>query len=344
MAAMMSFAVPSLAADEHRSLPAHDSELQVYETWHQQRVQSPPPAVGCWQVSYPDKVWVQQVCHKTTALLSQTRRLRPANFNTVGNGLDYAAQTASMTKAAAGSFPVAKGVEFISNTPDDKAGLDFYSLQLNTNFSEPAFKLGNNSPYCARHGYSECATWQQFVYLSNGNIDDPNNHVIFIQNWLYIPGTVNCPTGWRTAERGGKDKETSCVKNSESAIVRPVLTGADLKNVKLSGSVIKQGLDTVMFTYSKQIYAVTQDDSTLEIASTWRASEFNVFGVNAGSPTAWFNKGSSLTVRVTADDGRSKAPVCLHDAGTTGEGNNLTPGDCKVSDGTPPFIEFIESN
>lgn len=204
--------------------------------------------------------------------------------------------------------------------------------------------MGNNSPYCAHHGYSKCATWQQFVYQSKGNVDNPDNHVIFIQNWLYIPGTANCPAGWRTVERGGEDKETSCVKNSESAITRPIPTGADLKNVKLSGSVVKQGLDTVILTYNNQIYAVTQDDSTLEMASTWRASEFNIFGVNANFPTAYFNKGSSLNLRVAADDGTNKAPVCLHNAGTTFEGNNLTLGTCETSAGTPPFIKFTESN
>lgn len=91
IAITMSFITPLSAADRFNALPDFDEESQPYDIWQQQLKLSPPPAVGCWRISYPDTVWVKQACHKETALLQQDRFSYPEIYDTVGNGLDYAA-------------------------------------------------------------------------------------------------------------------------------------------------------------------------------------------------------------------------------------------------------------
>jgi hypothetical protein len=81
----------------------------------------------------------------------------------------------------------------------------------------------------------------------------------------------------------------------------------------------------------------------LDIASVWQQTEFNVVG-DAGGSRAKFNEGVSVTVKIALSDGSTSKPTCVKNAGTTGETNNLDLGTCTASAGSPPYIEFTESN
>lgn len=325
---------------------AAQAQAHALQVWHDSIKRLGPPAEGCWSVSYPGHIWKKEACGTAPAYRSTPPVVPGATLGNVsamvsgraraqaGAGYDYSAVTSGLTRSATGSFPVVKGVKSESGA----YGANKYTLQLNTNTSDDVVDLGNNSPYCAHNGYRACATWQQFIYSTDNGGGRPQ---VFIQNWLFIGKGDRCPRGWGSFGQG----YYGCYTNSR-AVAAPNVPAADLAKVKLEGSVSANGLDTVTFTYNGKAYAITQDDSTLEIASTWLQSEFNVVGDGADSPAANFNKGSSLTVNLAVNDGTTNAPECLGPAsgGTTGEYNNLTLGKCTASGGATPSIQFIESN
>lgn len=325
---------------------AVQAQAQALQTWHENLKHLGPPTAGCWSVSYPGHIWKKEACgtasyrstppvvgSETVGNLASNMTADGAKAKT-GAGFDYAAVTSALTRSAVGSFPVVKGVKSESGA----YGANKYTLQLNTNISDDVAGLGNTSPYCAHNGYKACSTWQQFIYSTdNGN----SNPQVFIQNWLFIGKGDRCPKGWGSFSQG----YYGCYTNSK-AVAAPNVSAADLAKVKLDGSVSANGLDTVTFTYGTKAYAISQNDSTLEIASTWLQSEFNIVGDGSESPAANFNKGSSLTVNLAVNDGITHAPTCLgpNNGGTTGEYNNLTLGKCTAKDGATPSIQFTESN
>jgi hypothetical protein len=84
-------------------------------------------------------------------------------------------------------------------------------------------------------------------------------------------------------------------------------------------------------------------DSVVDLATDWKASEFNIFGDGNGSE-AVFNTGSTIKVKIAVTDGSTSAPTCEPDAGTTAETNNLKLKSCTASSGATPAIAFKESN
>jgi hypothetical protein len=116
-----------------------------------------------------------------------------------------------------------------------------------------------------------------------------------------------------------------------------------LKTIKLSGTAVEGGLDTLVMTVGKKAYSVTGEDSVVYLSTAWTESEFNIVGDGGGSE-AYFNTGSSLTVKVAVTNGTTNAAVCASDSGTTGETNNLNLGSCTGKGGATPYIEFTESN
>ncbi len=333
---------------------AKEAQAQALQTWHQDLKQAGPPAAGCWSVAYPSHVWKQETCKKVTSyrsippsivtghaisgnFSSKTAASRSAAGNTAdkaGAGSDYSAVTSNLTQSATGSFPTVTGVKSVSGN----YGTNKYTLQLNTNISDDVVQLGNTSPYCAQNGYAACSTWQQFIYSTDNGGGNPQ---VFIQNWLFVGASDSCPDGWGSFSQG----YYGCYTNSDAVAV-PNIPAASLASVKLEGSATANGLDTVTLTYGTKVYAISQDDSTLDIASTWLQSEFNIVGDGSESPAVNFNKGSSLTVKLSVNDGSTNAPSCLGPSGggTTGEYNNLTLGKCSATGGATPFIQFTESN
>ncbi|RDD80220.1 hypothetical protein DVJ77_18680 [Dyella tabacisoli] len=327
---------------------AVEAQAQALQSWHENIKKLGPPAAGCWSATYPNHLWKKEVCGKVSAYRSTpptiasrdvlgnfaTRAMGNKSAQQAGSGTDYSALTSNLTSSAVGSFPVVRGVKSESGN----YGSNEYTLQLNTNISDDVVQLGNTSPYCADNGYAACSTWQQFIYSTDNGGGNPQ---AFIQNWLFIGPGDSCPSGWGSFSQG----YYGCYTNSDAVAV-PNVPVANLAKVKLSGTASANGLDTVTFTYGTVAYAISQSDSTLEIASTWMQSEFNIVGDGSQSPAANFNSGSSLTVKLAVSDGSTNAPTCVGPAngGTTGEYNNLNLGACTAAGGATPSIQFTESN
>lgn len=342
--------VPFAAASAAQTDIAALAKTQAVQAWHEQVKEDGPPAEGCWSVSYPSRIWTAERCNAAPNYRSippsptstgHSRITRSTSLSgspvsaKAGAGVDYSAVTASLTRSATGSFPTVTGVTSESGA----LGANKYTLQLNTNTSDDVVNLGNTSPYCAANGYAACSTWQQFIYSTDNGSNNPQ---VFIQNWLFVGPGDSCPRGWQsfnTSEYQG------CFTNSQAVAV-PNVPASSLGSVKLAGSATANGNDTVTFTNGTKVYAISQRDSTLQIASTWNTSEFNVVGDGSNSPAANFNRGSSITVKLAVNDGSTRAPSCLgpNGGGTTGEYNNLTLGRCTTSGGAMPFIQFTESN
>jgi len=321
-------------ADDSRGVV--DSRPEV-EAWHDAIKQAPPMAEGCFHAVYPSLNWVEEACQEVKFRSTP----RPPNRgpstdsttqpDTVGNGYDYSARTANNTRSAVGSFPTVSGVTSASTTD--------YTLQLNTNY-------GPSPTFCSAKGYTNCQTWQQFIYSSNYSGSAGTGVAgaqAFMQDWLFLTSSdyrrKHCPSGWNSYSA-----QYACWKNSSGVAVSAVALSS-LAQVTLTGSASTTGNDTVTFTYGTTAKAVSQAGSTLYIGSTWNQSEFNVVG-NGGGSGAYFNPGSALAVRVAVNDGTANAPTCLgpSNGGSTGETNNLTLGTCTTSSGTTPYIQFTESN
>jgi hypothetical protein len=303
--------------------------VQSLKAWHETMRRTAPPMVGCFRASYPSVTWLWEAC-QTTNYRSRppeglVRHQQPGGGGpqTVGDGDDYAAGTSSLTDSATGSFAVVSGLtsETGSSTPG-------YSLQLNTDIS-------SSSPACASYGYSSCKVWQQFIYSSDYT---GGSAQAFIQNWLFIPTGAGCPAGWTSYSTTSYN---GCYENS-GAVNVPSVPATQLASLKLSGSVVKDGADTVTFADGTTAYAVSEYDTTLDISDVWNESEFNVVG-NGGGSQAQFNFGTWIAVELQVNDGSASAPTCLASAGTTGETNNLSLGSCSASGGAGPYIEFTES-
>jgi hypothetical protein len=255
-------------------------------------------------------------------------------INTVGNGTAWAAKvTGAYVTSSEGSFPSVTGV----TSENDGGTANLYGLQLNSYF------FPSNSTACqgARlPSGTSCYQWEQFLYTPE--YTNSTQYYVYIQYWLFAvdsTGTFKsvrrCPSGW--ANYSGQ-----CYKNSSSVTVpASVQVISNLKNLKLKGS-ISGGNDTVTLTNGTTLYSVSASDGVTNLASGWNYSEFNLFGAGGGS-AATFNSGSSITVKISMNNGSTAAPTCVN-YGTTGETNNLNLGSCSGTGGTSPYIQFTESN
>jgi hypothetical protein len=291
---------------------AEEAEAQARESWREAIVRTAVPNEGCFHAAYPSKQWESVACG-----VAPNRPFRPhkaAAGLTVGDGDDYVASVTGLMSSAVGSFPQVTGVTSEKNF--GKA--NNYSLQLNSNFMTTAVCNGPN-----------CLSWQQFIY-STGDREGS----VFMQYWLIDYG-VPCPSGWYA-------DAPDCYTNSAS-VSAPNQVITQLANLKVSGSAVLGGVDTVTFTTETDAYSATGPDTVVDLATGWNQSEFNVIG-NGDGTKARFNKGSSIEVKIAVSNGTTSAPTCVADAGTTGETNNLTLGSCKGFGGATPSIEFIEAN
>lgn len=310
---------------------AAPSEEQAQAIWRDLVHSNPAPAEGCFHATYPSTAWVRDTCYQTPhRYMAPPRRNNNGQWETVGNGNDYAISVAGNISKTIGSFPTVtgvkteKGVGVAAFGGGGILGPNEYTLQINSQMD-----LGTSS--C--NGHSGCTVWQQYVMAPDYDVQGKT--AVFIEYWLLGYGN-SCPSGWDSD--GGGD----CVKNSNytSAPDEPI---TQLGNEKLSGSATSGGNDTVVYTVGTTAYTFSAKDSVLHLASAWNQSEFNVVG-NAGGSKAQFNTGSSVTVKVAVTDGSSAKPTCLKNAGTTGETNNLTLKTCTATGATQPYIQFTESN
>jgi len=285
--------------------PVDDAEARNQENWRETIARTAAPAEGCFHTSYPSLTWNKAECTIAPNIPYIPRKGRGLS-QTVGDGNDYAAEvTSGVISETIGSFPTDSGVK----TEKGLLGANDYSLQLNSNFMNTAACDGASNP-------SECLDWEQFVYSSG-------YEEAFMQYWL-INWNNRCPSGWYSYSN-------DCYTNS-SAVGTPKEAIGKLKSLKLSGTAVKGGIDTLVFTVGTEAYSTTGQDSVVDLATAWTESEFNIIGDGDGS-AATFNTGSSVTV-----------PTCAADSGTTGETNNLNLGTCSGTGGAKPYIEFTESN
>jgi hypothetical protein len=298
----------------------NDTETNKQEAWREAIAHTAVPAEGCFHASYPSLAWEKAECTIAPHIPFAPRR---GTSQTVGNGDDYAAEvTSGLISETVGSFPKVTGVT--SETDPAMLGANDYSLQLNSNFMNTAACDGAAVP-------ADCLDWEQFVYSSG-------YEVAFMQYWLIYWDTT-CPSGWFTYEVDGY---IFCYTNS-NGVTAPLEVIKKLKTLKLSGSAVNGGIDTLVFTAGKDAYSTTGPDSVVDLATAWTESEFNIIGDGDGSE-ADFNSGASITVKVQVTNGTKNAPVCAANSGTTGETNNLNLGSCAGHKGASPYIEFTESN
>jgi hypothetical protein len=289
---------------------ASEAEAMAQDNWRETMARTTVPHEGCFEAEFPTAVWVEATC-----VVAPDKVYVPRGHSgrqTAGDGVDYAASVTGTMSAAVGTFPAVTGV-----TSEKDGSANVYSIQLNSNFMSTA----------ACNGHSGCQSWEQFVYSSSET-------AAFMQYWLIDYGNT-CPSGWN-AYQG------SCYKNS-AAVTVPKQPITELASLKLSGTAVLNGNDTLVFTTPTKAYSTTGKDSVVDLATDWNQSEFNIIGDGGGSK-ATFNKGSSITVKVAVTHGSTAAPTCASNAGTTGETNNLTLGACSAVSGATPYIQFKETN
>lgn len=294
---------------------------RLHQDWRAAIAHVATPGKGCFTASYPVTLWREVPC-VAAPHRPYLPRSGAGHAQTVGDGNDFAAVTATLTSAAAGSFPRVKGLKSESD-----GGANVYSIQLNSNF------MSGDQACATAYNPSQCLGWLQYVYSSS-------EHAGFMQYWLihYSGGSVHCPSGWFSFSN-------DCYKNSAAvSIPQEVIT--DLPKISLSGTAVANGLDTLKFMDGGNAYSTTGQDTVMYLADGWTDSEFNVIGDGGGSQ-ANFNSGTSLTVRIEVTDGTNAKPVCQGNDGTTGETNNLNLGTCKAKkgkNGGSPAVQFVESN
>ena len=292
------------------------AEARLTEAWRAAITGVAVPGQGCFTAEYPSTVWMPVACTKAPAGPFVPKR-GPKGF-VVGNGNDYAAETASPISSAVGSFPSIKGLKQETN----EGASDTYTLQLNSSYYVAPVCQGAAVP-------SECRAWMQYVYSNNS----PSAGTAFMEIWLINYGS-NCPAGWAPYA-------TDCYYNSNGVNV-PNQTLSALGDIQVSGAAVSGGNDTVKVTAAKKAYAVTMPDSMIDLAGNWNTAEYNLFGDGGGSE-AEFNPGTKIKVKVQLQDGSTNAPTCITD-GFTLESNNLGLNTCKAAGGKKPSITFSESN
>jgi hypothetical protein len=298
-------------------------EAQRRKAWHIEMAQIPLPKKGCFQASYPNKVWHEVAC-KPAPPYPQPPRRGPRPL-IVGNGDDVSAQ------APTGLISMAVG-SFDSSTATSEMGqigatgpqvANAYTLQLNTNPFSP-------STGCAGSPNPGCQGWEQFIFENNGASGSA-----YIQYWL-IGYNTTCPAGgWNTF---GSD----CWRNdSMGAAPAANQSITNLPQMSLTGTVTASS-DNVSFFDGATVSAITGDNA-VGAAAGWTIAEFNVVG-DGGGGQANFNSGASVVPRTRIVYGGTASPNCVAQ-GFTGETNNLSFGPTAPSSSPPgPAVAFTESS
>ncbi len=302
---------------------------QLLEGWRATMSRTPLPKAGCFTSAYPSTEWEEVPC-----TIPLPRPYRPASgprrLTVGGSGTDWFAKSATGTiSKAIGSFDSITGV---TNETDSNSGdANVFSLQVNTNHFKTS--MCNNRP--------GCTGWQQFMFSTH--IAFCTGPCLFMQYWLVDFGP-DCPSPWQHSTNAGPN---DCFQNSQ-AIPIPSQTIAGLADVILTGAAANGGNDTGTMSAGNPpiMYAVSNTDSVLNLALSWKEAEFNIFGDCCGH-MAVFNPGSTLVVRLSVDEGATIAPTCVQTGlGLPGEANNLalvgTPAAVPAT--TLPAIVFTESN
>ncbi len=329
---------------------------QSREAWRAEMSRRPVPKNGCFTAKYPSTEWQEVPCGRPSPYHNPGRS--GARPNQVGHGTDFVAKTSGRISTAVGSFESVNG---LCSESGDVAGTSFvtnniFTLQLNSqaNFLSD----GSTFSTAACNGHSGCSGWQQFVFSqTQGPPPGPGQQSaapsapvsttpgLFIEYWLINYG-ASCPTLPSWAGRGTwrSDGKGSCWFNGPTTYVPP-LTAADFAPAP-SGLVMTAtagaSQDKLVLATTSGMY-VYQEPSVLGLSQVWTEAEFNIFG-DCCLTQAVFNRGTTIVVKTSIDDGTTNPPACVPNDGTTGETNNLTlVSPCTASGGASPAIVFTES-
>jgi hypothetical protein len=301
-------------------------------SWQQAIHALPLSSSGCFTAAFPVLQWRSVTCQTApdVPFAPATSSSTPSTLSTVGNGVDYSAlSSGGLLSSVTGSFPyVSPGITekgVVPVTGDPKMHNTF-SLQLNSSFF-------SGSPACSgASNPTKCEGWQQFVETTSPSTQSQSE--LFMQYWLIDYGTT-CPAGWFTYS-------PDCYMNS-ATVPTSSLTAPGLASVSLEGSAAKGGNDIGTLTTRTNAYAVTGSDSVVDLASSWSAAEFGVFG-DGDYTAAKFGAGTTLRIETATNNETTLAPTCEKE-GFTGETNNLnlvkTP---KGAAGSSPSIVSEQSN
>jgi hypothetical protein len=318
MMKVTSLLTPAVVAAALGACAIQEDAQTAQDDWREAIVASPITDAGCYHAVYPDMSWSPTSCTAAPNQPYSTITITDGTQFTVGNGSDYALQVSELIKTGVGTFP------HVSGLVSEKDGTaNSYSIQLNSNFM-------SGTAACAAAG-SNCLSWAQFVYSSS-------EQAAFMQNWLIGYGTT-CPNAnWFS------DGQGDCYSNSDAASVPtlPLTNDTDLSTLKMSGTAVAGGNDTLVFASGTEAFTASEPDSTTNLASAWNASEFNIIG-DGNASEAVFNKSTAIEVRIAVKDGSTAAPTCVVNGGTTGETNNRVLDACDAFAGTTPSIEFRET-
>jgi hypothetical protein len=264
--------------------------------------QNSTPGEGCFHASYPNIAWEKVEC-KLGEPRAHTEHLHRTvdEAEVVGNGNDYIAFAKGLITSAAGIASIVKGV-----TSEKSVGVPLfgdggilgpneYTLQLNTN------EWGTTSA-CA--GHNGCHVWQQFVYATDYFVSPSHTAAVFIEYWLLDWGSSKCPAGWNKYE-------TDCWKNSGYGEV-PDFKITEVGDLELSATATAGGTDSILLFGPGDTYAVTGNDSVLDISSVWDKAEFNVLGEAGGSPHQ--TKFRSMVLTVSSSKKSSSPLMSLTDS------------------------------
>ena len=312
-----------------------------------------PAMPGCYAATYPDAQWKNASCGESSKNIFQPMfsAALPAALQYTGPVADiggYAAEAVGgPIRYAEGSFIDVSGVTNItalSSYPNQDHNVyddDWFSLQLNTD----RFIIPRNSvDYYNLCGVNsqECKGWVQFIYQNDGTKTNyPGERRGYISMMYFIYGAEACPFPVGVMSQSG-----SCGMFSQNAMNIPSFPATDLHDrVSLRGQSIN-GLDTVTLTVGDQAYSVVNQSVINALPEVWQRVQFNVFGEGFNLPKAYFNEGSSLTVRTVVDNKTTNAPNCLagnSDDGRTYETNNLNfNSPCCPYGGGEPSIVYVE--
>ena len=315
--------------------PAQVAHQPTRAEWRRSMVKTPTES-GCFKASYPNTAWEGVACSPAAPVpYIMAHGTPPA---TVGDGTDSLATVTSGTiSSSEGTFPAVSNVTSESeidptgNNPGSNIlGPDIFSLQINTQFFATAACSG---------GTSYCQGWVQFIYSSN-----TSDGVLIEYSLLnYTNSSNGCPPGWTAYETPiSGQRYYTCFFNTSVTSV-PSQSFTNLSELTLTGSVTANGNDEVILSTNGMLYKLSYSDSTLNLASAWTVSEFNVFGDCCGYEAS-FNTGATLIARTTVDNGTTNAPSCAL-GGYTGEINNLSlVSPCCPYSGATPGIAFMESS
>jgi Big-like domain-containing protein len=350
---------PALMAQEAAKQPPAESES--HKAWRVSMSRKPLPKNGCFKAEYPNTDWQEVKCGRPSPHPNQ-RKSGPV-VNQVGNGADYAAQTAGTIASAVGSFMPIAGVTGTAGVSGDVAGTatvepNVFMLQMNSQTQVTPVFGPFPTPACtgAPLGAAGCYGWQQFLFSQTqgpapgaGQVSVPGaagtTPGLFIEYWLFNWGAP-CPAlpAWAGAGTWTSDGAGDCWFNGPMTYVPPQ-TAADLPSMVMT-SAATAAQDTVNLATMGGMYAYAEPN-VLSLANVWTQVEFNVFGDCCGTETT-FTSPTVLVANTNINDGTMNPPTCLANNGTTAETNNLNfqptaaPVCCPYG-GAAPSVEFMEA-